>query len=90
MYKTSMPKESKTSERKNALSKRETEVYVFIKDFINKKQYSPSFREILKNTEYKSTDSIHCAIKKLNRLNYIKIDKDENGNVISRSIRIIK
>ena len=70
------------------LNKKEKQVYDYIKKFINKKHYSPSYREILKNTEYKSVESVFEVINKLISLDLIVVDKNEKGNIISRSIRL--
>lgn len=70
------------------LNKKEKQVYDYIKKFINKKHYSPSYREILKNTDYKSVESVFEVINKLISLDLIVVDKNEKGNVISRSIRL--
>lgn len=70
------------------LNKKEKQVYDYIKKFINKKHYSPSYREILKNTDYKSIESVFEVINKLISLDLIVVDKNEKGNIISRSIRL--
>lgn len=70
------------------LNKKEKQVYDYIKKFINKKHYSPSYREILKNTDYKSVESVFEVINKLISLDLIVVDKNEKGNIISRSIRL--
>lgn len=70
------------------LNKKEKQVYDYIKKFINKKHYSPSYREILKNTDYKSIESVYEVINKLISLDLIIVDKNEKGNIISRSIRL--
>ena len=72
----------------NNLKAKELEVYNYIKKFIKEKNYSPTFREIANHTAYNSIDSIHRVIKKLDKLGYIKIDRDNKGNMITRSIII--
>lgn len=72
----------------NNLKTKELEVYNYIKKFIKEKNYSPTFREIANHTDYNSIDSIHRVIKKLDKLGYIKIDRDNKGNMITRSIII--
>lgn len=65
------------------------DVYLFLKDFENRKGYCPSYREIQDNTNYKSICSIKQAVDKLEDLGMIKTARDRNGNIISRTIKTV-
>ena len=73
----------------NILNKREYELYMIIKDYIEQHQYSPSYRELLELSEYNSTSSIMLTLLKFEELGFIKISKDEKGRIKSRTIRVI-
>jgi len=74
---------------KPMLNKKEYELYFIIKDFIEINHYSPTYRELLDKSEYKSVSSIMTTIFKLAELGFIEIATNEEGNIIQRSIRII-
>lgn len=71
------------------LNKKEYNLYFILKEFIEKNNYSPSYRELLKLSDYTSVSTIYQTILKFEDLGYIKVDKDENGRIKSRTIRII-
>ena len=66
------------------------DVYLYIKEFEEKNNYCPSYRDILENTNYKAIASINDVIYKLEELGMIKATKDKNGNIKSRTIRYIE
>ena len=65
------------------------DVYLFIKDFENENGYCPSYKEIQENTNYKSVCSVKQAIDKLEEIGMIKTARDENSNILARSIKVI-
>lgn len=65
------------------------DVYFYIKEYIKEKGYCPTFREIQENTNYKSLASIREVIEKLAELKFIKVCRNENGTLITRTIKII-
>lgn len=60
-------------------------IYYIIKDFIDQKGYSPSYREIGKLNGTNSTATIHYHMKNLRKKGYI-----DYQDKINRSVRIIK
>lgn len=74
---------------KTTLNKKEYELFMAIKNFIEINNYSPSYRELLQFDIYKSISSICETIVKFAELGYIKVEIDENGRIKSRTIRLI-
>lgn len=74
---------------KTTLNKKEYELFMKIKEFIEKNNYSPSYRELLQFDIYKSISSIYETIVKFAELGYIKVEIDKNGRIKSRTIRLI-
>lgn len=71
------------------LNQKNLDVYLYIKDFIKENGYSPSYREIQANTNYKSLGTIREVIEKLIELKFIKAARDERGNLLARTIKVI-
>ena len=69
---------------KKALTKRQNEIFEYIKNFIEENSYSPSIRELCKGLKMSSTASVYDQLKKLEDKGYIKKSK-----VKFRSIEII-
>lgn len=63
-------------------------VYLFIKDYINKKNYSPSVREIMEGVNLKSPATSKYHIDKLIDLGLIKASFDEKGKIIARTMKL--
>lgn len=74
---------------KKNLNKKEYELYMIIKDYIENHNYSPSYRELLELSDYKSLSSILETLIKFEELGFIKLARDEKGRIKSRTIRII-
>lgn len=72
------------------INQKNLDVYLFLKEFIKENGYSPSYREILNGTNYKSTASIKDTLNKLYDLKFIKVKKDEKGGIITKSVKIIE
>ena len=73
----------------NILNEKEYELYMIIKKYIEENNYSPSYRELTELGEYKSVSSIMLTLLKFEDLGFIKLARDEKGNVKSRTIIII-
>lgn len=71
------------------LNKREYELYMAIKNYIEKHNYSPSYRELLNLCSYKSISSIMETLIKLEDLGFIITSKNKNGRIKSRTIRVV-
>ncbi|MBN2558713.1 MAG: transcriptional repressor LexA [Clostridia bacterium] len=65
------------------LSDRQQKVLEYIRSSIDVKGYSPSVRDICRDTGIKSTSTVHAYLKKLSGLGLIAMD-----DTISRSIRV--
>lgn len=65
------------------------DVYLFIKDFIKENGYSPSYREIQENVNYKSLGTVREVVEKLIELKFLKAARDERGNLLARTIKVI-
>ncbi len=67
-----------TTKKENhiGLTKRQREIADYIKDFIEKQRYSPSYREIMKHFGLNSTSSIHKHIVALQKKGYINFEKN--------------
>lgn len=63
------------------------DVYLYLKDFEKENGYCPSYREIQENTNYKSIASVKQAVDKLEELKMIETVRDENGNILARTIK---
>lgn len=66
------------------MTRRQTEIYNVIRDYIRKYGYSPTYREICIKTGIKSTATIHYFLKKLKEKGYIDYQFNRN-----RTIKII-
>ena len=66
------------------------ETYEAIKDYHNKNEIVPSLTEILTKVSYTSKSTVIECIKKLEELGYIKVIRNENGNMVARGIIILK
>ena len=71
------------------LNQMNLDVYLYLREFENKNMYCPSYREIQENTNYKSVASIKSVIDKLEDLGMITTARDENGNILARTIKVI-
>lgn len=54
---------------------RSQDLYSFIRDFIEKNEYSPSFRDIQKGCEYSSTSMIKADLEELKEKGLIKYEE---------------
>ena len=70
---------------KKELTKKQQQIYDYIKDSIRQKGYPPSVREICKATDLSSTSSVHAHLKVLDERGYIRRDNYKN-----RSIEILE
>lgn len=71
------------------LTQKNLDMYIFIKEFVEENGYCPSYREIKEGTNYKSIASVKQAIEKLEEIKMLKTGRDENKNMLARSIKII-
>lgn len=53
------------------MSKRQLQIYEYIKNFINEKNYSPSIREIAMAVGYSSSSSVHRHLDTMREKGYI-------------------
>ncbi|MBR6801281.1 MAG: transcriptional repressor LexA [Eubacteriaceae bacterium] len=60
-------------------------IFDYIKDYYQKKHFPPSVREIVENTELKSTASVHYQLKRLEEKGYIRRDAS-----LPRALEILK
>jgi SOS-response transcriptional repressor LexA len=67
----------------NYFTPKEKELFMFIKNFIEKNHYAPSYKEMKKFKKTKSDSGINHLLDKLEAKNYILRDKWSN-----RSVRI--
>lgn len=67
------------------LTESQEKVYEVIKDFINKKGYSPTIREIGDMIGLRSPGTIYVHLERIKEKGYITYEKGKN-----RTIRIIK
>lgn len=67
------------------MTKANRRVYLFIKDFISKKQYAPSVREIGSGVGLKSPSTVHQHLHNLRDQGYIDFHTS-----LSRTITIVK
>lgn len=58
---------------KKELTKRESDVLVYINEYTKEKGYSPSIRDICEGVGIKSTSGIHEYIHRLEYKGYIKL-----------------
>lgn len=56
------------------LSNKEKQILIFLQNEVKTKGYPPSVREICKETELRSTSTVHGYLEKLERKGYIKRD----------------
>ena len=66
------------------LTKKQQEIYDFIKDWTSKKSYPPTVRDICSGVDLKSTSSVHAHLATLERKGYIHRDPSK-----TRAIEII-
>ncbi|WP_419962196.1 helix-turn-helix domain-containing protein [Psychrobacillus sp. BM2] len=67
------------------MNKRQLQIYVYIKNFISEKNYSPSIREIANAVGYSSSSSVHRHLDTMREKGYIDfIDS------YSRTLQIIR
>lgn len=64
------------------LTEKEMIVYTAIKKFIQKKNYSPTIRELTKILNYKSTRTVYYYLQKLKEKNYIFQENKKNRSII--------
>lgn len=74
---------------RKTLNKKEYDLFYLIKHYIEKNNYSPSYRELLELSDYKAISTIYQTILKFEDLGYIKVDRDKNERIKSRTIRLI-
>lgn len=65
------------------------DVYLYLKDFEKENGYCPSYREMQEHTNYKSIASVKQAVDKLEELKMIETVRDENGNILARTIKAL-
>jgi len=66
------------------LTDKQQEILAYLKDYILKKNYPPSVREICQAVDLRSTSSVHAQLNNLEEKGYIRRDKEK-----SRTIEII-
>ena len=66
------------------LSQKQTEILNYIKEYILRKNYPPSVREICEAVDLRSTSSVHAHLETLEKKGYIRRD-----NAKSRTIEIV-
>jgi len=66
------------------LSDKQQEILAYLKEYILKKNYPPSVREICEAVDLRSTSSVHAQLNNLEEKGYIRRDKEK-----SRTIEII-
>ena len=71
------------------LTQMNLDIYLFLKEFEYENGYSPSYREIYENTNYKSIASVKQAIDKLEEIGMITTARDTRGIVLARTIKVI-
>ena len=71
------------------LNKNEYELYKIIKNYIEKNKYSPSYRELVNLSNYKSLSSIMLTLLKFEELGFVELGRDKNDRIKSRTIRLI-
>lgn len=69
----------------NELTPIQKRVYYIIKDFIEQKGYSPSFREIARLNGNNSVATVQYHLKRLRDKGYIKY-----SDKLSRTVKVIK
>lgn len=74
---------------KTKISGKEYDLYKKIKDYIEKNNFSPSFREMLDMSNFKSVSSIKQKIDKLEKIGLIATSRNASGNLIARTIKIL-
>lgn len=65
------------------------DIYLYLKDFEKEKGYCPSYREMQEHTNYKSIASVKQVVDKLEELKMIETVRDENGNILARTIKAL-
>ncbi|MDR1017294.1 MAG: transcriptional repressor LexA [Lachnospiraceae bacterium] len=70
---------------KPELTKKQEEIFKFLKAYIEKRHFPPSVREICKAVELKSTSSVHMHLESLEKKGYIRRDP-----AIPRAIEILE
>lgn len=75
--------------KRRKFNDRELNAYLFIENFILSKKYSPSFQEIIDNTDYKSKASVYSFLRKMKEKNIINF-VDRQSRTISINNLIIK
>lgn len=53
------------------MTKRQKEIFEYIKNYIEVNKYSPSFREVADGVGIKSSSTIHTHLKKMKKDGYI-------------------
>lgn len=69
----------------NNLTDKQFEVLIYIKEFINRRGFSPTVREIAKLINVSSPATVHTHLKNLVKKGYISYQSKS-----SRTIRVIK
>ncbi|MFV0499252.1 MAG: transcriptional repressor LexA [Bacilli bacterium] len=64
-----------------ALTAKQKPIYEFIKEYIEKKSYPPTVREIAKGVNLSSTSTVHTHLKNLVALGYIKMNSSKNRTI---------
>jgi len=66
------------------MTKRQSELLNYIKNYISEHKYSPSYEEMMKGINVKSKSNIHQKLHCLAKLNLIKIKPN-----MARSIEVV-
>lgn len=67
------------------MSKRQLQIYEYIKGYIKKHQYSPTIKEITDAVDLKSTSTTHGHIERMRKQGYIDFI-----NMRSRTLQILR
>ena len=71
-------------------SPRATAILHFLRSYHANNGYAPTYREIAEGVELKTTSTVTYHLKKLEKAEAIRWDKDRNGARITRGIVILE
>ena len=72
------------------INNNDLDVYLYIKDYIKENKYSPSYREIVDNTNYNNIASVKYSVEKLEKLKFVRIKRSERKFQLKRAIKVIE
>ena len=64
------------------LTKRQKEILDFVRDWVSKKGYSPTFREVMKHFNYSSVGTVVTHFKALTKKGYIQSEEKKRRSLI--------